>query len=361
MLNVNTVAAVAVLLATAAFGVSGPAAQAKSPEPEARDQAMDSYLSAFYKVNKGLGSFRMTTAGGRQTNFWQYAEQIETVEDAAERNPKYKPQVTELCNGFIRTYGRDWSDNIYNDDLLWACMAFTRAYNLTGNRVFLKYAKNNFDIVWARAYDTELIPGLWWTTEKGGKNGCVNGPGVIAAMLLYNAGQGDKYKEYATNLFDNYEKNPIMCDLTKNAVKDSISTKHKINAWVSTYNQGTFVGGATMLGRFDDAKLALQTAKDDLCGKHAPGILNEEYGGGPGTDLPGFKGILCRWAGYYAAKTGDTSFNDWLQTNADAAWKYRNSQGVTWSKFWAPAPEPAERALFSWECSPAATLLQVTP
>ncbi|BDI33682.1 hypothetical protein CCAX7_57330 [Capsulimonas corticalis] len=352
-----------VLLAASVAAVLGGsvAAQAKSPDSATRDLAMDAYNKAFYKVDKGMGSFRMTSAGGHQSNFWQYAEQIETVEDAAERNPKYKQQVTELCNGFVLEHGRSWASNIYNDDILWASMAFTRAYNLTGNTTFLKYAKENFDLVWSRAYDTELIPGLWWTTDKTCKNGCVNGPGVIAAMLLFNAGQGDVYKERAVTLFENYEKNPIMCDLSKNAVSDSIDTKGKINHWVSTYNQGTFAGGAAMLGRYADAKLALQTAKDDLCGQHAPNIFNEEYGGGPNTDLPGFKGILCRWAGYYAAKSGDTSFNAWLQTNANAAWDQRNSEGITWSKFWLRAPEPKDSALYSWECSPAATIMQVCP
>ena len=349
------------VLTIAAAAVLGGAARGQSPDAATRDRAMDAYNSVFYKADNGMGSFRLSSAGKTQNNFWQYAEQIETVEDAAERSPKYKSEVTDLCNGFVLAHGRDWSDNMYNDDILWACMAFTRAHNLTGNTTFLKFAKENFDRVWTRAYDTKLIPGLWWSTDKTSKNACVNGPGVIAAMLLYNDGQGDEYKARAKALFENFEKSPAMCDSSKNAVSDSIDLKGKVSHWMSTYNQGTFAGGATLLGKYADAKLALQTAEDNLCGKNAPGIFNEEYGAGPNSDLPGFKGILCRWAGFYAAKSGDASFNSWLQRNAAAAWDERNSQGVTWSKWWLRAPEPAERPLYSWECSPAAAILQDCP
>ncbi len=102
---------------------------------------------------------------------------IEAVEDANDRTGgTYSSMITSLLNGFSVNNGTSWSSNMYNDDICWACIAYLRGYQATGNTTFRTIAKSNFDMMYARAWDNTFGGGLWWTTEKGGKNACVNGP-----------------------------------------------------------------------------------------------------------------------------------------------------------------------------------------
>jgi hypothetical protein len=299
--------------------------------------AMDCYNNAFYNSN---GTFYNTNTHTTGNQFWHYAEEIELMEDAAAVNSKYSGAVTALCNGFIATYGTDWSGNTFNDDILWACIAFARS----GNATFKSYALSNFNKVWARAYDTNVIPGLWWTTAKTSKNACVNGPGAIAAYLLGNT-------TAANTLWTGFLSNSRVCDLSKYRIADNISSGGVVGWAEFTYNQGTLIGAATLLGHRAEAKKAIQETQSALC---TNGILNIE---GTGTnDAAGFKGIFARWAGKYA--TGDSTFNIWLDTNANQAWAERNSSGQVWANWFS---RTSDGTIYSWECSSGAAMIVNAP
>src|SRR5580698_2714257 len=125
------------------------------------DTIFDSYSNAFYSLDGTNGYFKDVQTGG-VADFWKQAEEIECVIDAYEwtSNVTYKVMFTRLLNGFARDNTTNWSANIYNDDCLWACIAF------------------------ARGWDAVLGGGLYWTTGNRSKNACDNGPGGIAACLL---------------------------------------------------------------------------------------------------------------------------------------------------------------------------------
>ena len=126
------------------------------------------------------------TNDGIYTDFWHQAEMIETYVDVYEqtRSEADKEKMLAFANGFIKARGTSWLGNMYNDDIMWICIAFSRISDLTGDTKYVKYAKANFDQVYKRAYDTKLGGGLYWSTEKKTKNSCVNCPAAIAACFI---------------------------------------------------------------------------------------------------------------------------------------------------------------------------------
>ena len=61
------------------------------------------------------------------------------------------------------------------------------------------------------------------------------------------------------------------------------------------------------------------------------GVINTED---EGNDLPGFKGILARWLGKLVYEGGQTQYLDWMEKNAQTAWRNRNSSDIMWTR-WA--------------------------
>ena len=161
-----------------------------------------SFNSAFYVQNGTNGWFADTQTGG-VTYFWGQAEEIECIIDTYEwnTNAACSSMITNLLNGFINNNGSSWTYNKYNDDIMWAIIAFARGGMDTARTNYCNIAKANFDACYARAWDNVLGGGLWWTTDKDGKNSCVNGPGSIAAYLMYQIYGDSSYLIKASNIY----------------------------------------------------------------------------------------------------------------------------------------------------------------
>jgi hypothetical protein len=213
------------------------------------DASFDSFNTAFYVVSNGRGYYRTDTAGGR-ADFWKYAEMIEIIIDAYERTGRasYKTMISQSIDGFLYYNGSDWRGNMYNDDLMWMVIACCRGYAATGNTTYRDRAKFHFDAVYDRGWDTALGGGIWWTTEKGGKNACINGPAAIAACLLYDIYGDTNYLQKAKAIYA-WERSRLF-EAATGRVYDNISASGVVNSdWIFTYNQGTFLGAAHQLHR----------------------------------------------------------------------------------------------------------------
>jgi len=92
------------------------------------------YNSAFYLQNGTNGIFKNSQTDASAAYFWGQAETIECVIDAYEWNSNATAQVmiTNLLNGFLQNNGANWTWDGYNDDILWAVMAFARGGVDTG-------------------------------------------------------------------------------------------------------------------------------------------------------------------------------------------------------------------------------------
>jgi predicted alpha-1,6-mannanase (GH76 family) len=311
----------------------------------------NSYTKAFYSLNVTNGYFKDDQAGGI-SDFWKQAEEIECVIDAYERtsNADYKVMTEDLLNGFEKNNGTNWSSNIYNDDCMWASIAFARGYLVTGEPRFKNIARSNFDMVFARAWDTNLGGGLYWTTNNQSKNACVNGPGGIAAHLLYQISGDESYLIKAGKIFK-WERS-VLFDPDTGAVHDGISLHGRIHFWTSTYNQGTFIGLANFLGQTNDATLAVNYTREHLSDS---GIL-PQYG--IAGNNSGFNAILLRWMARFIKDRGQQStYQPWLQANAEAAWKVRRTiDGLSWCQWRQPTPTVIN--LHSWDCIASVEALQ---
>jgi len=318
------------------------------------DAVFAAYNKAFYVTN-GHGAFYASTTEGGKAFFWEPAEELEMVLDTYERttNPACLTVFTNIFNGFIAEHGTNWQRNDFNDDIMWMVIACARAHQLTGNTVFRDLAKANFDMCYARAWSTNLDGGLWWKINNQSKNACVNGPGAIAAYLLYQIYGDTNYLAKSRAAFE-WERAHLF-DATTGKIFDNISADGWIDFKSFTYNQGTFVGAANFLGDTNDAKLAADYTRDDLCWHEILPVYRQK------GDAGGFNGICVRWiAKFMKARGLQASYQKWLQTNADAAWRNRRrSDNLAWSRWLEPTP--ADTPLFSWACSSSVVVMQVVP
>lgn len=321
------------------------------------DTAMNSFNNAYYVANGGNGYFKNDQNGGI-SYFWTQAELIEAVEDANDRTGgTYSSMITSLLNGFSVNNGTSWSSNMYNDDICWACIAYLRGYQATGNTTFRTIAKSNFDMMYARAWDNTFGGGLWWTTEKGGKNACVNGPAAIVAYLLYTTLGDSSYLTKAQNIF-NWQKATLF-NASTGAIYDYIATSG-VGTWSSTYNQGTFVGAANYLGDVAAATLAANFTKNSMSGPNGGGgIIMPQYGAGGNNS--GFNSIGIRWiAKFMKDRNLQSSYLGWLQSNANAAWTVRRGQdNLSWCQWLEQTPSLTN--FYSWDCVSSVVALQVVP
>jgi len=337
----------AVLCLTVSCGV--PAARAFTSVDA--DTLLEAHTRAFYREKDGRAWFAKNTEGGK-ADFWTRAEQMEMVLDGYERTARAQQLVmfTNLFRGFLADHGTNWSRNEFNDDIMWMVIACTRAHLLTGNPEFRDVARTNFNLCYARAASTNLGGGLWWKTDNRSKNACVNGPGAIAAFLLGQATGERAYLTKATNIF--LWERATLFDPTTGRVSDNIGTNGRLARFALTYNQGTFVGAANLLGFTNDARLAATFTMNQLCNDGYLPAAGEDGDGG------GFSGIAVRWIARFMKDRGEqATFEPWLQKNAEAAWRARRlSDNLSWCRWPQPTPDGKR---YSWGCSSAVVILQV--
>jgi predicted alpha-1,6-mannanase (GH76 family) len=310
------------------------------------------YNSAFYVQNGTNGYFKNNQSGG-VTYFWGQAEQIECVIDAYEwtSNSVYQGMITNLLNGFLSDNGSTWyANNGYNDDNMWAILAFARGGRDTGMTNYCNLAKADFDAVYARAWSTNLGGGLYWQyPENAGKNACVNGPGAIAAYLLYQIYGDTNYWNKATNLY--YWERSVLFNAANGAIYDNIGTNGVVSTWSSTYNQGTFIGAANFLGQTNDATLAATFTMMDMTSAE----ILPEYG--IANNNSGFDAIFLRWMmSFIRSRNLQGTYETWLQTNAAAAWNMRRTDNLSWCQWLQPSP--AGTNFYAWDCISSFEALQ---
>lgn len=303
-----------------------------------------SFNDAFYFTNGSRGYFRNTTNGGT-TWFWGRANQMEMLIDLYEQttNTAYLNQFSNLYNGFVYDYGSNWIWNEFNDDIMWMVIACSRAYQKTGNTTYRNVARSNFDSCYARAWSTNLGGGLWWKSPLNtSKNACVNGPGAIAAYLIFQNYGDSNYLAKAESLYQ-WERATLV-DANTGRVYDSINISGTKDMTPITYNQGTFIGAANFLGYTNDAILAANYTKNSLgSGGQLPNY--EEN-----SDLGGFNGIFVRWMVKFMNQRGlQNNYQLWIQQNANAAWNMRRqSDNLSWSKWWDQTPAGARYSFGCW-------------
>lgn len=343
---------------------SNPAALLTVPLPTKNEalMAMQVYNNHFYNQYGTYGTsfkayyWKDDNHTGRM-DFWTQQEAIEMLIDAYNINPSddLKNKIIYLYNGVRDGYGLLWSNNIYNDDVVWGALMCIRAFKITNDGGMLDMAKNNFNMMWNRAWDTQSLGGgLWWTTANETKNTCVNAPAVICAMLLYQATGDPVYKSRAKQLMDWIVLK--LYDASTGEVKGAINKAGNITEGALSYTQGTFIGACDLLrGDYPSVNYramglkAMDYAHNSMCDQSG-GILKDENAV---ADTQGMKSIFARWACLFVKNTGTvTNYGAWLDSNAAQAWSIRNSQGLMWNIWGTRTPDNVRNA-FETTCGVA--------
>ncbi|GLX67177.1 carbohydrate-binding protein [Paenibacillus glycanilyticus] len=311
--------------------------------------AMEAYNNAFWDASAKY--FWKTSKHDGYQDFWVEAELWELVMDSyqnatdSELKAKLRAQINDVFDGAVEKYGPDWTNNTFNDDIMWWAMASTRAYQITKDAKYLEKAEYYFNYVYDTQWDDEFAGGgIWWKSDdRTTKNACINFPAAEAAVFLYNATHNERYLDAATKI---YRWSKTMLTDGNGKVFDRIETQNGPIQGATHYNQGTFIGAAVGLYQLtgdkvylDDALKGATFTKEQLV--DANGLLRYE---GPNGDLKGGKTILVRNLGYLQQAVGASSeskyktfaesFNKWLAFNADMAWNNRNSDNLVDSN-WA--------------------------
>ncbi|NBD23714.1 carbohydrate-binding protein [Paenibacillus glycinis] len=337
------VSAIALSLTVSAWsGIGARKAQAFAASDA--DTAIKAFNDAFWDA----GAKYFWTNSNRDANyqgFWVEAELWELVMDAYEHTSdaglkaQLRAQIDDIFDGTVAKYGEDWTDNHFNDDIMWWAMASARAYGITKEPRYLEKAKHYFDFVYDTQWDDGFANGgIWWmNSDHSTKNACINFPAAEAAVVLYNATKDEHYLEAATRI---YRWSKTMLTDGEGKVFDRIEMKNGAVPDATHYNQGTFIGAAVGLYGItgdevylDDAVKGATFTKTRLVDKN--GLLNYE---GPNGDLKGGKTILIRNLDYLQRaldKQGKgryaqfgKQFGDWLTLNADTAWSNRNPANI---------------------------------
>lgn len=323
-------------------------------------KSFQAYNQAFLlEAGTHLRDYRVRQGSDEITAFWVASEEIELAEDAYQRqpSPEMKALIDQLCAGFVAQHGvgAAWNVNVYDDDLMWATIAFTRASSITGNRRWLRDAEAAFQTVWTRGYDTEMGGGIWWRSDcekhcaEGFKNSPANWTFVIAGYLLHAATGNETYRTEAATVHA-WARKTLYVEAT-GRVHDGVRRRGVVDAQYS-YNYGIAIGAFTFS---DDPKNATQAAvymMDNLSTDNVNGhriLPNYGQGGGDGA---GFHGIALRWTGYALAHKSitDPAVLPWAHRNVEEAWTVRNAAGVSWNNWSQPTPATG---LYSWDASDA--------
>jgi predicted alpha-1,6-mannanase (GH76 family) len=283
-------------------------------------------------------------------DFWTQQEAIEMLIDAYDVNPStdLKNKIQYLYNGVRDGYGTLWTNNIYNDDVVWGSLMCVRAWKITNDGGQLDMAKNNFNMMWNRAWNTSVNGGgLFWTTANNTKNTCVNAPAVICALLLYQATGDVAYRDKAKLIMDWMVSKLYVASTGE--VKGAINNSGVITEGPLSYTQGTFIGACDLMGApypsggyLAMGTKAMDYARTNLC-ITSGGILKDENGNG---DTQGMKSIFARWACRFVKNTGTVSnYGAWLDNNAAQAWSIRNSRGLMWN-IWGTRTDEGNRNAF---------------
>ncbi|MCH7409780.1 hypothetical protein MM239_10275 [Belliella sp. DSM 111904] len=246
------------------------------------------------------GTYRENNTGNERFHYWWNAHMLDVLVDGYIRtnDESYLPKMKALLQG-IRSKNGNTYVNVFNDDMQWLGISALRAYQATGDEEYRTVGR----FLWEenkKSWSDVLGGGITWKSDEPlGKNACSNGPAAILACLMYQVdGQQDDL-DWAIQIF-NWLKNTLV-DPQTGLVWDNVELVNNEPVfnrdWIFTYNQGSFIGAATLLyqltGENTYLQDAIRTANTSSTSSQVTtqGLLRDEGQGDGGL----FKGIFVRY------------------------------------------------------------------
>lgn len=307
----------------------------------AADSSSTGLISNFWNSTSNYFNY---TATGTEFHYWPQAHGLDVLLDAYERtkDESYKSYFDKWFTGVKAKNGNTFL-NFFYDDMQWNALSMLRAYNATDDE---KY-KTATIVLWEdikTGWNDKGGGGIAWNKgELNSKNACSNGPACILAARLYQQFNDAADLEWATKIY-NWEKE-VLFNPSNGAIYDNLNASTGvISNYISTYNQGTFIGSAVELYKITGEKTylndAIKAANYTINKLTANRILNAEGSG----DLALFKGIFVRYFTQLIQTPGldaatKKRFVLFLKYNANELWYTgTNKQYVVFKSDWKSAP-----------------------
>lgn len=307
----------------------------------AADSSSTSLITNFWNSTSNYFNY---TATGTEFHYWPQAHGLDVLLDAYERtkDESYKSYFDKWFTGVKAKNGNTFL-NFFYDDMQWNALSMLRAYNATDDE---KY-KTATIVLWEdikTGWNDKGGGGIAWNKgELNSKNACSNGPACILAARLYQQFNDAADLEWATKIY-NWEKE-VLFNPSNGAIYDNLNASTGvISNYISTYNQGTFIGSAVELYKITGEKTylndAVKAANYTINKLTANRILNTEGN----ADLALFKGIFVRYFTQLIQTPGldaatKKRFVLFLKYNANELWYTgTNKQYVVFKSDWKSAP-----------------------
>jgi predicted alpha-1,6-mannanase (GH76 family) len=228
------------------------------------------------------------------------------------------------------------------DDNEWWGLVWLKAYDMTGDKRYLRVSKGIFNDMVKRAWDNKCDGGIRWADNIWYKNAITNELFMeLAARLALEPADSvkrDYYLQWAIKDW-NWIKNSGM--INKDAmINDGLDNKCLNNggfAW--SYNQGVILGGLKDLYLLTGDSVYLKEAKTlaNSSMKHLSngrGILTEPGDNKPNHDKNQFKGIYIRYLAMLNIQLKDNNIKDFILSNADYTWQHARSAENWFDFYW---------------------------
>jgi predicted alpha-1,6-mannanase (GH76 family) len=314
------------------------------------EKAYQGYLNAFLVRSNGQTYLVDGIAKRDKAYFWGQAFMITSLIDAYEENQSEtrKQLIIDMINSFLIQETHDWSWNSWSDDIAWACIAMSRAYQITGNETYKTVAVNNWKFGFERGWDNFLGGGVWENMDKHTKAALSNNPMIISGMTLYET-TGDAYFLNNSKRIYEWFRNSGIYNPTTGVVNEAKVNDGTIQYSDHPYNTGSFINAAATL--YKHTKIASYLSDAQRAADHVVSafpILTEEGDGA-------IRGIakLARENGL------EWKYYPWLLKQCENAWKNRRTDYNITNNNWTTKTGNVEQ--FAMQCVSALTVQMVTP
>lgn len=290
--------------------------------------------------------FNTNNNGDNSFQYWPQAHALDVLIDAYERtnDQTYRNYFDQWFEG-VKIKNGNTFQNDYYDDMEWNALAILRAYDATKDEKFKNAALQIWEYIKV-GWNNNAGGGITW--KKGmeySKNACSNGPACILAARLYQKFGDESNKEWALKIY-NWEKSTLF-NTNNGIVYDNINSETgKIQEWIFTYNEGTFIGSAVELFKIfnekaylNDAVLAADYTISSLVDNS---ILKSEGTGDGGL----FKGIFIRYFTQLIQQdrldaTAKKRYLQFIKHNAETLWNEGTHKPSTlFGPNWRVSPGP---------------------
>lgn len=220
-------------------------------------------------------------------------------------------------------------DTFY-DDNLWIGLALCDLYRATGGAQWLAGAARIFDFVSAAWDDDPQHPhpgGIFWAQPRanptGDRNTVSNAPAAQLALRLHAATGERRYLDWARRTFNWTER--TLRDPDDGLYWDHVKLDGTIERTKWSYNQGTMLGAAALLGEATEEDA--QRARDHARAIADAALARYANGDALWTQDPAFNGIFFRNLSLLGGLVRDhTFYRPMLAAYAERAWAGRDGR-----------------------------------